>query len=58
VRRNRYSCAFVGRSVTDSGIGFGFAQMMSERSHQPSVWRAIATIHGIGTMSFCFNLDV
>ena len=41
-----YSCAFVGRSVTDSGIGFGFDQMMSDRRYQPSAWSAIATIHG------------
>ena len=29
VSRNTYSCAFVGRSVTLSGIGLGLRQMMS-----------------------------
>ena len=31
-----YSCAFVHRSLVLSGIGFGFDQMMSWRSHQPA----------------------
>ena len=47
-----YSCAFVGRSVMLSGIGFGFDQMMSERSHQPSAWSANATRQGMPTRFF------
>ena len=40
------------RSVTLSGMGFGFDQMMSERSHQPSARRANATIQGTPMRSF------
>lgn len=42
-----YSWALVHRSVTGSGMGLGFDQMMSWRSHQPSFCRARATLHGI-----------
>jgi hypothetical protein len=56
VRRNRYSWAFVGRSVTLSGIGFGFDQMMSDRRYQPSACSASATNQGVGTMSFGLNV--
>src|SRR5665647_2724522 len=51
VSRNTYSCAFVGRSVTDSGIGFGLAQMMSLRRYQPSACSAKATRQGMPTRS-------
>ncbi len=34
--KKRYSWDFVGLSVTLSGIGFGFDQMMSLRRYQPS----------------------
>src|SRR3990167_416308 len=50
-----YSCAFVHRSVTDSGIGFGFDQMMSCRRYQPSACRAKATRQGMPTRSFGFR---
>ena len=52
VSRNTFSWAFVGRSVTDSGIGFGLFQMISLRSHQPSACNAIATRAGIIIKSF------
>jgi hypothetical protein len=41
-----YSCAFVHRSATDSGIGLGFDQIMSWRRNQPSARSANASIHG------------
>ena len=39
--------AFVGLSVTLSGIGLGFDQMISERRYQPSACSANATSHGM-----------
>nr|AKH46656.1 DNA methylase N-4/N-6 domain-containing protein [uncultured marine virus] len=50
--RKMYSCDFVGRSVTLSGIGFGLCQMMSERRNHPSAWSANATRHGMPQRSF------
>src|SRR5687767_3361762 len=50
-----YSWLLVGLSVTLSGMGFGFDQMMSERNHQPSARKAKATIHGMPTRSFGFS---
>src|SRR3990167_742887 len=37
-------------------MGLGLAQMMSERSHQPSAWRAKATNSGMDTKSFPLNV--
>lgn len=42
-----YSWALTHRSVAGSGIGFGFDQMMSCRSHHPSFCKARATLHGM-----------
>lgn len=42
------------RSVIDSGIGFGFAQMISWRSHQPASRSAKAIDHGMPMRSFGF----
>ena len=36
VNKKTYSCDFVGRSATDSGIGLPFAKIMSERNHHLS----------------------
>jgi hypothetical protein len=55
LRRKIYSCAFVGLSVTLSGIGFGFGHIMSDLSHQPSACNAKATRHGMPTRSFGFK---
>src|SRR6185295_14362184 len=38
-------------SVTDSGMGFGLHQMISERRYQPSACSANATRHGMPTRS-------
>ena len=35
-----------------SGIGLGLCQMISERSHQPSSWSAMATRAGMSIRSF------
>src|SRR4030095_16895065 len=51
VSRKTYSWALVGRSVTDSGMGLGLAQMMSDLRYQPSAWRAKARRQGIPTRS-------
>jgi hypothetical protein len=50
--RNRYSCALVHRSVTLSGIGLGFDQMMSWRRYQPSERSAKARSQGMPIRSF------
>ena len=46
-------CAFVGRSVTDSGMALTLCQMISERNHQPSARSANANSHGWPRRSFC-----
>src|SRR5581483_5741563 len=56
--KNRYSCAFVGRSVTLSGIGLGLCQTMSARKYQPSARKAKATAHGTPQRSFAFSPPV
>src|SRR5215468_1410942 len=50
-----YSCAFVHLSVTLSGIGFGFAHIMSCRRYQPSACSAKATRQGTPMMSLGFR---
>src|SRR3990172_12558851 len=45
--KKTYSWDLVGRSRTDSGMGFGFDQMISLLKTQPSAWRAKATRQGI-----------
>ena len=49
--RKIYSCAFVGLSLTLSGIGFGLCQIMSERRYHPSACNANATRQGMPTRS-------
>lgn len=52
VSRKMCSCELVHRSVCDPGIPFGLAQIMSERSHQPSSCNAKARRHGTPIRSF------
>ena len=52
VNRNTLECDWVGLSDTDSGMGFGFAQMISDRRNQPSARRANARSQGAPIKSF------
>ena len=50
-----YSCDFVQRSFTLSGIGLGLCQMMSCLKYQPLARSANANSHGMPIKSLDFN---